>query len=74
MDSAFPCGMALRDFGGSNFYPFSPRMASGLARLMPSLATSIFFRFEKVKPYEGEFLHFPVDQRLETNFWLGLVD
>jgi hypothetical protein len=49
----------------------SSRMASGLARLMPSQAVSIFFGFEKVKPDEGDFRHFPVDQRLETNFWLG---
>ena len=72
MGSAFPGGMVLREFGGSNFYPFPPRVARVLADFLPSLATSIFLRFEKVKPYNGEFLQFPIDKRLETNFWLGV--
>jgi hypothetical protein len=71
MRCGFPNGYAPCDFGGSNFYPFSPSLASQLAMAFPSLATSIFFRFKKLAPYDGGFLRFPVEHRLETNFWIG---
>ena len=69
--SAYPGGMVLREFGARNFYPSPPRLARVLADFLQSLATSIFLRFEKIQPYKGEFLQFPMDQRLETSFWLG---
>jgi len=64
-------GYILRDFKGSNFYPFPPSLAKPLAGLMPQLSTCIFFNFEKVKPYCGGYLKYPVQQSLETNFYLG---
>jgi len=71
LDSPFPGGYRLVDFGGSNFYPFPPILAQPLARLFPTMAWGIFFLFQKVKPYQGEFLRYPVEQQLETNFFLG---
>ena len=71
LNSPFPGGYQLVDFGGSNFYPFPPFLAQPLARLFPTMAWGIFFLFQKVKPYRGEFLRYPVEQQLETNFFLG---
>jgi SAM-dependent methyltransferase len=71
LESGFPGGYRCRHFGGSNFYPFPPAIARPLARLFPSLAWGIFFDFEKVKPYNGEFLRYPRQMQLETNFYLG---
>jgi hypothetical protein len=71
LDSPFPGGYKLVDFGGSNFYPFPPVLAQPLARLFPTMAWGIFFLFKKVKAYQGGYLKFPVDQKLETNFYLG---
>lgn len=68
---AWPGGYVLQGFGGSNFYPFPPLLAKPLARALPSMAASIFFHFVKQKPYNGEFLKYPADQKLETNFFLG---
>ena len=70
-ESCFPDGFVLKNFGGSNFYPFPPAIARVLAKSLPTLAWGIFFRFEKVRPYADEFLRFPVRARLETNFYLG---
>jgi SAM-dependent methyltransferase len=67
----FPGGFALRNFGGSNFYPFPPSLARVLARAFPTLAWGIFFRFEKVRDYKAEFLQFPTRARLETSFFVG---
>jgi hypothetical protein len=39
--------------------------------MLPTLAWGIFFLLEKQKNYSGEFLEFPVKQKLETNFYLG---
>jgi hypothetical protein len=61
----------LKAFGGANFYPFPPIMARPLAALFPTLAWGIFFLLEKSGPYQGEFLEFPVREKLETNFYLG---
>ena len=64
-------GYILRNFKGSNFYPFPPSLAKPLAGLMPQLSTCIFFNFEKVKPYSIGYLEYPIQQSLETNFYLG---
>jgi Methylase involved in ubiquinone/menaquinone biosynthesis len=67
----FPGGYKLLSFGGSNFYPFPPRIASPLARTIPTMAWSIFFLLEKQRKYEREFLEFPQMNELQTNFYLG---
>jgi SAM-dependent methyltransferase len=71
LDSVWPGGYHLKGFGGGNFYPFPPVIARPLAWLFPTMAASIFFHFVKQKPYQREFLKYPVEQKLETNFFLG---
>lgn len=71
VESVFPGGFALQQFGGSNFYPFPPAVAKPLATLLPNMAWGIFFRFEKKHAYAREFLDYPVSERLETNFFRG---
>lgn len=71
LDAGHPDGYLLRDFGGSNFYPFPPVIAKPLASLWAQAAWGIFFKLEKVKPYESGFLKFPVEKQLETRFYLG---
>lgn len=64
-------GYVLKNFGGSNFYPFPPFIAKPLAALLPNMAWGIFMRWEKTDKYEGQFLKYPLEKRLETNFYLG---
>lgn len=64
-------GYVLSGFGGSNFYPFPPLVARPLARLFPTLAWGICMHWRKQKQYRRGFLEYPVQQRLETNFFLG---
>jgi SAM-dependent methyltransferase len=71
LNSCFPSGYRLRHFGGSNFYPFPPVLARPLAKLFPTMAWGIFFLFRKEMEYHGQFLEFPVHERLETNFYVG---
>lgn len=71
LEAAFPGGFALRGFGGSNFYPLPPLLARPMARLLPDGSWGIFFLFEKRRRYAGEFVEYPVKERLETNFYVG---
>jgi SAM-dependent methyltransferase len=71
LESCFPGGYQLNRFGGSNFYPFPPVIAGLLARVLPNMAWGIFFQFEKRREYHGEFLEFPLNEKLETNFYVG---
>jgi len=71
IDVCYPGGYTLRKFGGSNFYPFPPSIARPLASVFPTFAWSIFFMLEKQREYVNEFLAYPVDAMLETNFFLG---
>jgi hypothetical protein len=68
VQSCFPNGFELDRFGGGNFYPFPPFLAKPLARMFPNLAWGIFLSLRKKIPYHNQFLKFPPDQRLETNF------
>lgn len=72
VETVFPGGFSLQQYGGSNFYPFSPVVAKPLAKLLPDMAWGIFFRFEKMRAYGQEFLDYPVAQQLETNFFRGV--
>ena len=69
--TVFPDGYKVEDFGGANFYPFPRLLARPLAKLMPNNAWSIFLLLKKVKPYQREFLEYPIREKLETNFYLG---
>ncbi|MEA2101747.1 MAG: class I SAM-dependent methyltransferase, partial [Thermodesulfobacteriota bacterium] len=67
----WPGGYRLIDFQGSNFYPFPSLIARPLARCLPTMAWGIFLLVEKTRAYDGAFVRFPVDHKLETNFYLG---
>ena len=64
-------GFELVDFQGSNFYPFPPIIAKPLARIFPRAAWSIFLLLKKTKEYSDEFIKWPIEKLLETNFYLG---
>lgn len=71
LNSGFQNGYSVRGFGGANFYPFPPFLAKPLARLFPTMAVVMLLKFVKEKEYKGGFLTFPIEQQLETNFYLG---
>src|SRR6218665_1962353 len=73
LNSGFREGYSLQGFGGGNFYPFPPFLAKPLASLFPTMAVGMFLKLVKRKEYNGGFLAFPVEQELETNFYLGDV-
>lgn len=64
----WPSGYTLKDFRGSQFYPFPRAIARALANTLPSCAHSIFFMFKKEKTYSGEFVLYPKKANLETNY------
>ena len=72
LNSGFTGGYELKEYGGSNFYPFPRPIAKLLAKILPTLSWGIFMRWMKVKSYQNSgFLTYPKDQKLETNFYLG---
>ncbi len=68
LESCFPAGFSLSAFRGSNFYPFPPVFAKPLARAFPNMAWGIFMLFEKTNSYNGQFLEYLTNSKLETNF------
>ncbi len=71
IDKPFPAGFRLVDTGGANFYPLPGALARPAARIWPGGAWAFFGRFEKSLPYAGSYLRWPVDEQLETSFYLG---
>jgi SAM-dependent methyltransferase len=71
VDACFPNGYLLKDFGGSNFYPFPPFAAKPLAKLFPTMAWGIFLMLRKERRYTREFIEYPAARELETNFFVG---
>lgn len=71
LDSGLPQGYRLKNFGGSNFYPFPPTLAKPLAATFPTMAWGIFMHWQKTKAYTDGYLRYPVENRLETNFFVG---
>lgn len=61
----------IERFGGANFYPFPPALAKPLAAILPTCAWAIFFKYTKIKKANDNFKTYPVQQKLETNFYLG---
>jgi ubiquinone/menaquinone biosynthesis C-methylase UbiE len=62
---------SLDNFNGSNFYPFSPFIATPLSKIFPSLSVCIFLRFSKHADYKNEFIRYPLEKKLATNFFIG---
>ena len=71
LNTCFPGGYELSQWGGSNFYPFPAPIARPLAATLPSMAWGMFLMLKKTKPYDDGFLKHPIEARLETNFYLG---
>jgi SAM-dependent methyltransferase len=71
LESCFPAGYRLVDFGGAQFYPLPGRLARATANLFPTMAMSIFFLIQKQREYSGEFAGYPARAQFETNFWAG---
>jgi ubiquinone/menaquinone biosynthesis C-methylase UbiE len=71
LSKPFPGGFNFIAFKGSNFYPFPPVIAKPLARIFPNLAWGITMLFQKQTTYRNEYLSFPTQEKLETNFFLG---
>jgi SAM-dependent methyltransferase len=71
LEEVYPGGYRLVEHRGANFYPFPPVLAKPLAGAFPSLAWGMFLLFKKERPYERQFLDAPVEQELETNYYLG---
>jgi len=71
LDLCFPSGFELIKHKGSNFYPFPPAVAKPAATIFPNMAYGTFLLLKKKKSYNDEFLKFPIDQKLETNFFTG---
>jgi SAM-dependent methyltransferase len=71
LNSGFIDGYSLVNFGGSNFYPFPSFIAKPLAYLFPTMAWGIFMHWKKVKAYKFEYLNYPIEKKLETNFFVG---
>jgi Methylase involved in ubiquinone/menaquinone biosynthesis len=71
LEDCYPGGYELKNFGGSNFYPFPRGVAKILSRAFPSMAWGIFLHLEKRRKYQNEFINFPHQKDLQTNFYIG---
>ena len=67
----FPNGYQLRAWKGSNFYPLPRALARPAAKIFPSMAWAVFMLFRKTCAYSREFVDYPENAQLETNFFLG---
>jgi SAM-dependent methyltransferase len=70
-ERGFPGGYTLRNFGGSNFYPFPAAIAKPLAATLPGMAWGIFLLLRKEREYTGEFLRYPQEEVGFELFFLG---
>lgn len=71
VDRPFRGGYRVVEVAGANFYPLPGWMAKPAARIWPGGAWGLFVRFEKTTPYAGSYLRWPVENALETVFYLG---
>lgn len=71
VNSCWPRGYKLINWGGSNFYPFPPTLAKPLASVFPSMAWGLFLLFEKAGEYNDGFIQYPIIKNLETNYFAG---
>jgi hypothetical protein len=63
--------VSIEGFYGSQFYPFPKAIARPLSSLFPAAAFSIFFLMKKTGPYRNEFIKWPSEVSLESNFFTG---
>lgn len=73
VNCGFNDGYELTAFKGSNFYPFPPLIAKPLSNIFPTMSWGIFFSLRKTKKYNNDgYLKYPIDNKLETKFYLGI--
>jgi len=73
-ESCFPQGYRLVDFAGSQFYPLPATGSRIMAHMFPTMAFSIFFLIQKQKDYHDEFVAYPANANLQTNFYSDNFD
>lgn len=61
----------IEAFAGSQYYPFPKWIARVMSTLFPNSAFSIFFLIKKTGNYSTNFLVWPREAKLETNFFSG---
>jgi len=71
LSDCFPSGYALRKRRGANFYPLPPLLARPAARCLPGMAWGTFLLLRKERGYAEEFIRFPQEAGLETNYFRG---
>jgi len=64
-------GLELLEIRGENLYPFGPFVSKFLTKLLPNIAVSFFLLFEKKRKYQGNFIEFLKESKLETAFFQG---
>jgi len=61
----------LDKFYGSQFYPFPKSIARFLSKIFPANAVASFYLLKKTDKYNNEFIKWPEENKLETNYFLG---
>lgn len=56
---------------GSQFYPFPRSVSRIMSKVFPSFSTCIFFLIRKIGIYETQFIDWPKEKVLETNYFIG---
>ena len=61
----------IESIKGSQFYPFPKKSSRFLSKVFPTLAVSNFFLIKKTSEYSSEFIDWPLNSCLETNYFVG---
>ncbi len=64
----------IEKYYGSQFYPFPKSIARVLAKIFPTYAFASFYVIRKTAKYSQEFIEWPKNSKLETNYFLGLTE
>lgn len=62
---------SIESVKGAQFYPFPKSMARFLSKIFPTFAVSNFFLIKKTGEYTSEFIDWPKNSCLETNYFVG---
>jgi SAM-dependent methyltransferase len=65
--SIFP-GLKLIKFYGENIYPLPPQISYPITSLFPKIAIGNFYLFQKTSKYNNEFIEYPKNNPMDTNF------
>lgn len=64
----------IEKFYGAQFYPFPKSIARCLAKIFPAYAVTSFYIIKKIGQYNNEFLDWPKQAQLETNYFTGKAE